>query len=255
MTGKAKSKDSTKHLSRPRRTKSAKEISAIKKDRLIVTSPDQDESEIVRLAEERAAERRKRVSSQVIGPVGSARVVIEEFGKRMWGEMDFQALNDNLAEKCGMVNAGNLGPAENMLFLQAKSLETIFSTLACRAMRQEFLEQFEVNLKLALRAQSQCRATLETLAALKNPPVVFAKQANIANGPQQVNNGNLRTSTRVGAHAGETGNKPNELLEHDHGQRLDTGATGTAGRSDKAMAAMEVIDGASHQRRQGGRQP
>jgi hypothetical protein len=30
-------------------------------------------------------------------------------------------------------------------------------------------------------AQIQCRATLETLTAIKNPPVVFAKQANIAN--------------------------------------------------------------------------
>lgn len=26
-------------------------------------------------------------------------------------------------------------------------------------------------------------------AAIKNPPVVFAKQMNVANGPQQVNNG------------------------------------------------------------------
>ena len=212
MNGKTKSKSSNKKPG-SLRNKPAKEVSTIKKGSSIVTQANQDRSELTRLAEEEAAERRKRVSSQVIGPVGSARVVIEEFGKRLWGEMDFQALSDNLAEKCRMVNAGNLGPAENMLFLQAKSLETIFSTLACRAMRQEYLEQFEVNLKLALRAQSQCRATLETLAALKNPPVVFAKQANIANGPQQVNNGNFETSTRVGAHAGETGNKPNELLE------------------------------------------
>jgi hypothetical protein len=37
---------------------------------------------------------------------------------------------------------------------------------------------------LALKAQSQCRATLETLAAIKNPqPVAFVRQANIAHGP------------------------------------------------------------------------
>ena len=28
---------------------------------------------------------------------------------------------------------------------------------------------------------------------MKNPPVVFARQANIANGPQQVNNGVSQT--------------------------------------------------------------
>jgi hypothetical protein len=35
-------------------------------------------------------------------------------------------------------------------------------------------------MRLALRAQGQCRATLETLAVMKSPPTVFARQANIA---------------------------------------------------------------------------
>lgn len=51
------------------------------------------------------------------------------------------------------------------------------------------LAHYEVFLKLALRAQSQCRATLEILALIKHPqPVAIVKQANIAAGPQQVNN-------------------------------------------------------------------
>jgi hypothetical protein len=44
-------------------------------------------------------------------------------------------------------------------------------------------------MRLALKAQSQSRATVETLAAIKNPPVVYARQANFAAGHQQVNNG------------------------------------------------------------------
>ncbi len=39
------------------------------------------------------------------------------------------------------------------------------------------------------QAQGQCRAALETPAPIKNPTVVFARQANIAHGPQQINNG------------------------------------------------------------------
>jgi hypothetical protein len=39
----------------------------------------------------------------------------------------------------------------------------------------------------AFKAQAQCRATFETIALSKNPPV-FARQANIAQGPQQINN-------------------------------------------------------------------
>ena len=45
-------------------------------------------------------------------------------------------------------------------------------------------------MRMAMKAQNQCRMTLETLATIKNPPVVFARQANINNGgQQQVNNG------------------------------------------------------------------
>jgi hypothetical protein len=39
-----------------------------------------------------------------------------------------------------------------------------------------------MNMRFGLKAQAQCRATLETLAAIKNPPTVFARQANIADG-------------------------------------------------------------------------
>ena len=54
----------------------------------------------------------------------------------------------------------------------------------------EYMYAAETYLRLALKAQGQCRATLETLAVIKNPqPIAFVRQANIAHGPQQVNNG------------------------------------------------------------------
>ena len=69
-----------------------------------------------------------------------------------------------------------------------------------------------------IKAQSQCRATLETLAAVKNPqPVAFVQQANIAHGPQQVNNGAAEASR-----AGKIENQPNKVLKHRHGERLDS---------------------------------
>ena len=103
-------------------------------------------------------------------------------------------------------------------------------------------------LRLALKAQGQCRATLETLAALKNPPAaVFAQQANIAHGPQQVNNGvpaqdcerpvRMRAIRQLGQ---------NELLEYQDGDRLDTGAAGAAGASGAAMATVGALDRPAH---------
>jgi hypothetical protein len=95
------------------------------------------------------------------------------------------------------------------------------------------MNNMETFLRLALKAQSQCRATLETLAAIKNPPVVFAKQANISSGHQQVNN-------VVPATHAEENKKPNELLEVNNGRTiLDTGTTQATSTEDKAMAALE----------------
>jgi hypothetical protein len=77
-------------------------------------------------------------------------------------------------------------------------------------------------MRYGLRAQAQCRATLETLAAIKNPPTVFARQANIANGPQQVNNtALLGDGSRVRAISDVS---PTELLEA-HVERLDARPT------------------------------
>jgi hypothetical protein len=74
---------------------------------------------------------------------------------------------------------------------------------------------------------------------------VFTKQANFANGPQQINNGEAATVARV-----ENEKQPNELLEHDHGERLDTRTASTAGRGDQAMATVEVVDRPANRKRQ-----
>lgn len=83
-------------------------------------------------------------------------------------------------------------PPKATLTEHAAALDAIFTELARRGALNlgEYLSASETYLRLALKAQSQCHATLETLAEIKNPhPVAFVQQANIAHGPQQVNNG------------------------------------------------------------------
>lgn len=150
--------------------------------------------------------------------------------------VDIGALVNDLSDQCDKAHGGDLHRAESMLVAQAHTLDAIFHKLAMRADSASAIPQFEAALKMALRAQSQCRATLETLATIKNPPhVAFVKQANIAHGPQQVNNGVSRTQ--------ESENPPTELfgLSDETGQRLDFGTTGAAGASDPAMATVEAV--------------
>ena len=73
-----------------------------------------------------------------------------------------------------------------MLANQALALQSLFSRLTERALSQSAMTNIEAFMRLALRAQSQCRATLETLSSLNKAPTVFANQANVATN-QQIN--------------------------------------------------------------------
>lgn len=183
----------------------------------------------------------REYARQMVSPELSAFCVLNSVDSKgalseMWKGLDVPSLTDELREQAGAVNRGDLRQVEAMLMNQATALQSLFARLAARGMSCEHAPTFEANMRIALRAQSQCRATLETLAAIKNPPVIFAKQANIANGHQQINNGTPAPTS----HAGKNKDQQNELLEVQHGsETLDTRTTGTTVGKDQAMAAMD----------------
>jgi hypothetical protein len=157
------------------------------------------------------------------------------------GEASLNELVQDLDKRIDKIKDGDMSSVEAMLFGQAKVLETMFTSLARRAANNDGLKQFQVNLTLALKAQAQCRSTLEALAEIKNPrPVQFVKQANMTTGPQQVNNGYAGTPSHSGIQSG-VGNiqsEQNKLLEADHGNYLDTRAQGTASRVNQTVDAV-----------------
>ena len=173
------------------------------------------------------------------------------------GEPDLGELIKNLREQVKDVADGNMRPVETMLYGQALALQTMFTSLSRRAAANDSLKPYQVNLTLALKAQAQCRATLEALAEIKNPrSVAFVRQANIAQ-QQQVNNAvssevsSSKVSSMVSGESGtvragaparteENSGLNNELLEAPHGQRLDTRAQDTAGSADQDLETVET---------------
>ena len=142
-------------------------------------------------------------------------------------KLSVDGLRDALAEQVEKVSSGDLSRPENILLCQAHTLDLLFNELAQKAKHQSYIPSFETFLRLALKAQNQCRMTIETLSNIKNPPVVFAKQANISQGHQQINNGVPAQTSR----AEENKKPPNELLLEDvqnAGTTLDTNTTGAA---------------------------
>lgn len=159
---------------------------------------------------------------------------------------------DSLQDKIKASKEGSTAVADELLIGQAVALNAVFNECMRRAALNmgEYPDAMERYMRVGFKAQSLCRASFESLAKINNPPnVAFVRQANIANGPQQVNNG---TQAPEGvpdpARTGKNENAPIELLEDINGQWLDTRATGEASCRDPQMEPVGVIDRAADRR-------
>jgi hypothetical protein len=185
------------------------------------------------------------------GLAGNAALTVWYSNASYGGELSLSEVVRSLEATGNAVNGGNLQAAEQTLTAQAVSLNAIYTELARRAAMNmgQYPDAFERYMRLAFKAQSQCRVTLETLSAIKNPPV-FAKQANIAHGAQQVNNAEQQV-VNPPPHAGGKEDSSNELKELPDGTRLDAGAQEQTAGANPWLATVDAIHRAKVGRGQG----
>lgn len=160
-----------------------------------------------------------------------------------------EAVTNELSVQCDRAIKGDLGRCEAFLVTQTHTLDSIYTWLVKKALKHlDNMDMFERLMRLGLKAQSQCRATVESLANVKNPPL-FAKQANIAHGHQQVNNNAIEPPARAEAQIEQS-----KLLRYDgESERLDSGAQGPAKRRHTKVAAVATINRPAHHGRKGHR--
>ena len=159
---------------------------------------------------------------------------------------DVNVLADELAAQVKAVNQGDMQRTEGILISQAQALDAIFVNLMRRSVNQTNAAHWEMYMRMGMKAQSQCRATLQVLAEIKNPrPVAFVKQANINNGGhQQVNNGLMGGALSSPAPARENEIEQTKLLEGmtNGSTYMDTGTTPATSRGNKALEPVEVVN-------------
>lgn len=149
----------------------------------------------------------------MLSPVTNAAINVHNFHP-ITGGCEINAVVAEISRQAKQVQAGDLSGPEGMLVAQAHALDIMFSSLAQKAAlnaQAGYLQATESYMRLALKAQSQCRTTIEALGELKQPrSATFIKQANIA-GQQQVNNGgDSRTNTHAHGRAHEKNITPDE---------------------------------------------
>lgn len=146
---------------------------------------------------------------------------------------DVNALTKILGQQTADVIDGSMVRPESMLLAQAHTLDALFNSLVMKGLDQTHTPHYEAFMKLAFKAQSQCRSTLQSLSDIKNPSVVYAKQANINNGNQQINNGVTAPRTQ------ENLKYSNELLTELPNATLDTRRTVEAIPVNSELATVE----------------
>ena len=139
------------------------------------------------------------------------------------------------------IGSGDLSNLEHMLLTQATALQAMFVDLALRAKRQDRFDGIQILTTLALKCAAQSRQAVTALAELHQPrSVMFAKQANVSSGPQQVNNGVVAPASP--ARAEEIQSLPNELSGANHGLLENTRTPCPAGGADPHMATVGALD-------------
>ena len=167
-------------------------------------------------------------------------IVVQQYLHFINGGGDIQALSKVSVEQARAIGIGDFSSLEAMLLTQATALQAMFVDLALRGKRLDRIDSIHTVTTLALKCAAQSRQAITALAELRMPKsVMFAKQANVSSGPQQVNNGVVGQASP--ARAEEILNPHNELLEVQHGNHLDTRAAGTAGGADPNMATVGEV--------------
>lgn len=188
------------------------------------------------------------VVRQTMNPISQGAALIQMLQGDTY---EINAVARELRAQVDGVNSGDMARPEAMLVAQSHSLDELYNNLARRAtanLNAGYREAGEVYLRLAFKAQSQCRTTLEALTEMKTPrTATFVRQANIANGPQQVNNGMASP-----AHEKPIKNPSNELSEGTHELLSNTGAQTLEGRTDTPVEAVGAVNRAKDCGREGG---
>jgi hypothetical protein len=177
-------------------------------------------------------------SCQADGIPGNASRAIQAVeGKGGFGKyLDTPELINCLRDQAAVVNGGDLALTEAMLMNQATTLQSLFSRLIERGMGCDQIP--------GIRGESEDGATgavsvpgdSGNAGGDQEPALVFAKQANVTTGPQQINNGTAVTSRAL-----ENESQQTQLSGGNHELLPNARAQGLAGRIDPAMATVGEI--------------
>jgi hypothetical protein len=148
------------------------------------------------------------------------------FANRVFGNRDLLSITNAtevVTEIMKEASDGGKAQSSQMLAAQAHVLDTLFTDMAMRSRENmgEYLDASERYMRLALRAQANCRATLEALAKLHQPREQTVKHVQVNEGGQAIvadqitQQGGENGKSVKQSHATKAAGESATLLSHD----------------------------------------
>jgi hypothetical protein len=160
----------------------------------------------------------RQLADIALDPAAHAAAATRMFTQSTFGAQDTTDLFASMLDKGKAAKSGDLGHYKAMLAAQADTLNSIFTEMARRAAVNmgEYIGATESYMRLGLKAQTQCRATIEALDSLTSGRVQTVKHVHVNEGGQAI------VADQFHQHSG--GKENGKSNEQPH-------ATGTAGES------------------------
>jgi len=130
-------------------------------------------------------DRESRRAELLTNGVANAAVTIQH---SLSDKTDSRAIMQAIMGQIERVKAGDLSDLEGRLVAHIATLDSLFHEFMDKARTAPSPRMLEMYTRLALKAQSQAIRAAEAISGMKMGPLIVAKQVNMANGPQQVNN-------------------------------------------------------------------
>lgn len=146
------------------------------------------DDETLKVAEVPGVSKERQLADVALDPLVSGAALANSFSKNLFGSTEITAMVESLQDRAQAIRSNKLGSLEDMLTGQAAALNALFVEMARRSGVNlgEYMAAAEIYMKLALKAQSQCRATLEALGRLHQPREQTVRHVHVNEGGQAV---------------------------------------------------------------------
>ena len=140
----------------------------------------------IRCGPEKSEER--RLAEIGLDPAAHSMAALRLYNKGSFGDVDITELYLLLSDQAKAAGKGDLTHHRKMLAAQADALNAIFTEMARRAAANmgEYINATQLYLRLGLKAQAQCRSTIETLESMTSGHVQTVKHVHVNEGGQAV---------------------------------------------------------------------